>query len=157
MDQTRRSAVINLWKMFGVDGEKTNLSLTTLGKQNSATECIVFKLEVFDLDEHNFVELPAVFLTPKLPVSKDSIPQQEDVSKYPHLSGIELPKIDACIGLLIGNDVPKALEPTEMRECNGQGPYAVRTKGNSSRTANFIRADNELSQKFAKFCNLGVQ
>lgn len=88
------------------------------------------------------------------------------MSKYPHLNGIELPKIDACIGLLIGNDVPKALEPKEIRECNGQGPYAVRTvfgwtingplerKGNSARTANFIRADNEFSQQFAKFCNL---
>ena len=153
-------------EMLAVDGEKTTLSLTTLGKQNSATECSVFKLEVFDLDEHNFVELPAVFSTQKLPVSKDSIPQQEDVSKYPHLSGIELPRIDACIGLLIGNDVPKALEPKEIRECNGQGPYAVRTmfgwtingplerKGNSPRTANFIRTDNELSQQFAKFCNL---
>ena len=155
-----------LMEMLAVDGEKTTLSLTTLGKQNSATECSVFNLEVFDLDEHSFVELPAVFSTPKLPVSKDSIPRQEDLSKYPHLKGIELPKIDACIGLLIGNDVPKALEPKEIRECNGQGPYAVRTvfgwtingplerKGNSARTANFIRADNELSQQFAKFCNL---
>ena len=155
-----------LMEMLSIDGEKTTLSLTTLGKQNSATECRVFKLEVFDLDEHNFVELPTVFSTPKLPVSKDSIPQQEDVSKYPHLRGIQLPKIDACIGLLIGNDVPKALEPKEIRECKDQGPYAVRTmfgwtingplerKGNSSRTANFIRADNELTQQFAKFCNL---
>ena len=110
-----------------VKKKKTTLSLTTLGKQHSATECRVFKLEVFDLDEHNFVELPTVFSTPKLPVGKYSIPQQEDVSKYPHLRGIQLPKIDACIGLLIRNDVPKALQPKEIRECKDQGPYAVRT------------------------------
>lgn len=96
-------------EMVAVEGEKTTLTLTTLGKQNSVTECRVFELEVFDLDEHNFVELPAVFSTPQLPVSEDSIPQQEDASRYPHLKGIQLPKIDACIGLLIGNDVPKAL------------------------------------------------
>ena len=90
---------------LAVNGEKTSLSLTTLERQNSVTECRVFKLAVFDLNEHNFVELPAVFSTPKLQVSEESIPRQEDVNMYPHLKGIQLPKIDACIGLLIGNDV----------------------------------------------------
>ena len=114
-----------LMEKLAVNGEKTSLSLTTLEKQNSVTECRVFKLEVLDLDVHNYVELPAVFSTPKLQVSEESIPRQEDVNMYPHLNGIQLPKIDACIGLLIGNDVLKALEPKEMRGCKDQGPYAV--------------------------------
>ena len=59
---------------LAVNGEKTSLLLTTLEKQNSVTECQVFKLEVFDLEEHNFVELPTVFSTPKLPISEESIP-----------------------------------------------------------------------------------
>ena len=78
------------------------------------TECRVFKLEVFDLNTQNFVELPTVFSTPQLPVSKNSIPQQEDVSKYPYLKGIQLPKIDTNIGQLIGNDVPKAPQPKQV-------------------------------------------
>ena len=53
-----------------------------------------------------------------------------------------------------------------MRGCKNQGPYAVRTmfgwtiydplerKGNYLHTANFIKADNELSQQLVKFCNL---
>ena len=85
----------------------------------------VFKLKVFNLDEHNFVELPNVFSTLKLPVSEESIRQKEDVNMYPNLKGTLIPKIDACIGLLIGNDVPKALEPKEIRECTEQGPYAI--------------------------------
>ena len=116
-----------LMESLAVDGELTCLSLTTLGKQNSPTECTIFKLEVFDLEEQNFVELPTVFSTPQLPVSTDSIPQQEDVSRYPYLQGIKLPKIDASVGLLIGNDVPKAFEPKEVIECKDQGPYAVKT------------------------------
>ena len=80
---------------LAVNGEKTSLLLTTLEKQNSVTECQVFKLEVFDLEEHNFVELPTVFSTPKLPISEESIPWQEDVNMYPHLKGIQLLKIDA--------------------------------------------------------------
>ena len=113
--------------------------------------------EVFDLGENNFVELKRVS-TPKLPVSKDNISQQEHVSKYPHLKSIQLPKSDACIGLLLWNDVSKAIQLKEVKECKDQGPYAVRAmfgwtingplerKGNSSRIANFTRADNELSQ-----------
>ena len=98
-------------EVWTVNGEQPTLSLTTLGKQNSVTECRVFKLEVFDLNEQNFVELRTVFSTPELPVSKNSIPQQEDGSKYPYLEGIQRPKINTPIGLLIGNDIPKALEP----------------------------------------------
>ena len=98
-----------LMEILTVGSEQTILSLTTLGKQDSVTECRFFKLEVFDLNEQNFVELPTVFSTPQLPVSKNSIPQQEDVSKCPYPKGVQLPKIDAPIGLLIGNDVPKAL------------------------------------------------
>ncbi|XP_068716993.1 uncharacterized protein [Montipora capricornis] len=154
-----------LMEMLTVDGEQTTLSLTTLGKHDSVTECKVFKLEVFDLNERNFVELPTVFSTPQLPVGKNSIPQQEDVNKYPYLKGIQLPKIDAPIGLLIGNDVPKALEPKQVIASNDKGPYAVKTifgwtlngpldrKGNSRCTANFIKADEELSQQFTRFCN----
>lgn len=95
--------------------------------KKSITECWVFKLKVFNLDEHNFVELPNVFSTLKIPVSEESIHQKEDVNMYPNLKGILLPKIDACIGLLIGNGVPKALEPKEIRECTEQGPYAIWT------------------------------
>ena len=50
-------------EMLTVDGEQTTLSLTTLGKHNSMMEYRVFKLEVFDLNKQNFVELPTVFST----------------------------------------------------------------------------------------------
>ncbi|XP_068704513.1 uncharacterized protein [Montipora foliosa] len=133
-----------LMEMLTVDGEQTTLSLTTLGKHNSVTEC---KVEVFDLNERNCVELPTVFSTPQLPVSKNSIQQQEDLNKYPYLKGIQLPKIDAPIGLLIGNDVPKALEPKQVL-WTLNGP--LDRKGNSRRTANFIKADKELSQQFTR-------
>ena len=82
---------------------------------------------MFYLNEQNFVEPPTVFSTPQLPVSKNSIPQQEDVGNYPYLKGIQLPKIDAPIGLLIGNDILKALEPNQVTASNDKGPYAVKT------------------------------
>ena len=116
-----------LMESLGADGDRATLSLTTLGNHDSINECKVFKLEVFDLDENELVKLHTVFSTPKLPVSKESIPKQSDVARFPYLRDIQILEIDVDIGLLIGNDAPKALEPREVRQSEGQGPYATRT------------------------------
>ena len=66
-----------LLERLGITGKKTILSLTT--------ECRVVSLEVFSLDENDFVELPRVFSTGKLPVDESSIPRQADVDRWSHL------------------------------------------------------------------------
>ena len=154
-----------LMQSLGIDGERTQLSLNTLGSHNCVTDCALFSLEVFDLEENNFVELPTVFSVPGLPVSKESIPRQEDVTRFPYLRDIQIPTIKTEVGLLIGNDVPKALEPREVRMSQDQGPFAIKTVfgwtingplgrfGASQPSVNFIRADKELSQQFRMFCN----
>ena len=58
---------------------------------------------------------------------QENIPTQEDVDKWPHLRGVQIPSINADIGLLIGTDVAKALEPKEVIRSVKDGPYAVRT------------------------------
>ena len=154
-----------LVETLGVEGEKTRLSLTTLGKQNCMFRCNLFSLEGFDLDENNFVELPSVFSVPSLPVSNDSIPAQEDVISFPYLRDLQIQTIDSGIGFLIGCDVPKALEPHETRVSQGQGQFATRTlfdwtvngpwvrMGQPRSVCNLVKADEELSQQFRTFCN----
>ena len=154
-----------LLKELGSTGEKTTLSLTTIQNESIPTECHVVNLEVFDINENNLVDLPYVFSTAKLPVDESCIPRQADVERWSHLKGIKIARIDACVGLLIGNDAPRALEPKEIKECKGNGPYAVRTifgwtingpLGRNRRTyrsTNYIRNDNTLSKQFEKFCN----
>ena len=78
----------------------------------------------------------------------------------------KLQSIDASVGLLIGNDAPRALKPIEVRRCNGKGPYAVKTmlgwtvngplgrNGSSSCCIYFIRSDPELGNQFKKFCDM---
>lgn len=155
-----------LLEKLGVKGEKTVLSLTTIQNENCPTVCRVVSLDVFDLDENTLVELPTVFSTSKLPVDESSIPCQTDVERWPHLKDVKITKIDARIGILIGNDAPRALEPKEIIECEGRGPYAVRTVfgwtingplGRNDRayhSANYIRTDHTLSKQFERFCNL---
>ena len=111
------------------------------------------------MDEESLVELPNVFTTDKIPVSESSIPGQEDIEKWPHLKNVQLKRISSTVSLLIGNDVPKALEPKEVIECPGKGPYAIRTvlgwtvNGPLERfekdkhRVNFIRSDSNLSEQ----------
>ena len=81
---------------------------------NKAVECSSVNLEVFDLDETNYVELFNVFSRPRLRVSKDCMAKQSDVERWSDLAGIEIPQINAEVGLLIGSDVPEVLQPLEV-------------------------------------------
>ena len=153
-----------LLDQLGIKGEEASLSLTTLQNEDRQTNCRVASLQVYDMDEENFVELPKVFTTEKIPVSESSIARQEDT--WPHLKNVQLIKINCTFSLLIGNDVPRALEPKEVIECSGKGPYAIRTvlgwtvngplgrRGKDKRSVNFIRSDNDLNEQFQKFCDM---
>ena len=155
-----------LMKQLGIKGINTTLSLTTMERENSTKKSALVQLEVFDFDENNFIELPLVFSAPKLPIASESIPSQDDVDRWPHLKGIHVTGIEANVGLLIGHDVPKALEPKEVRESQNGGPYATRTllgwaingplgrTGQATRTTNFVRTDTALDHQFQRFCNM---
>ena len=98
-------------------------------------------------------------------MSNDSILTQEDVIHFPYLRDLQIRTIDSDIGLLIGCDVPKALEPHETRVSQGQGPFATRTifgwtvngpvvrMGQPQPVCNFVKADEELTQQFRTFCD----
>lgn len=75
-----------LVETLDIEGDKTRLSLTTLGKQNCIMNCNLFSQEA---------DLPSVFSVQSLPVSSDSIPTREDVSsfRYPERSIL----ISACL------------------------------------------------------------
>ena len=80
-----------------------------------------------DLDENHFVHLPTLYNRPEIPVSKNDIPTQ-DVDQWPHLDGVFIPLVVAEIELLIASDVPKALDPLEVKHSQNGGPYATRTR-----------------------------
>ena len=150
-----------LLKDLGVRVVDTTLSLTTMERENSIKASSLVQFEVFDLDENNFIELPLVFSTPELPISSEGVPRQEDVDRWPHLKGIHIAEIDAHVGLQIGHNVPKPLEPKEVKESQDGGPYATRSliglainaplgrNGNTTRTTNFTGRDAKLDHTFS--------
>ncbi|KAL7852287.1 hypothetical protein SRHO_G00180720 [Serrasalmus rhombeus] len=108
-------------------GRNVNIFLTTMGEQKIVRSTAVAGLEVSGLHNNNFLELTEVFSQKAIPVSKANIPSQEEVDRWPHLKDVRIPSISGEIGLLIGANVPRALEPEEVIHSVKNGPYAVKT------------------------------
>ena len=156
-----------LRKQLGVSGPRAKISLTTLEKKDILVDSIIVAdLTISDLDENVFIKLPMLYTRPSIPVAREDIPTQDDVDKWPHLSGVHLPRVDAEVGLLIASDVPEVLDPLEVKHSEGGGPYASRTRvgwavngplvpyPHCSRPSSFfVKADTELHRMVQDFYN----
>ena len=153
-----------LMKELGLSGDKELLCLTTLEKQNSKVETMSISLEVSDVAGEIVLQLPVVYSRPSLPVNLDNLGKPEDLSKWNHLRDVDLPRINAeKVTLLIGQDNPEALVPTDLRKGAAGEPYATKTVfgwtlngplGGVRRhvaTANFVHVDRELNEQLAQF------
>nr|XP_055033829.1 uncharacterized protein LOC129422128 [Misgurnus anguillicaudatus] len=92
-----------LARRLNVQGRKVDMMLSTMNSKQRVESYVLTDLEVSGLEENNFIELPKVFTQMSIPVSKENIPQQRDVDKWPYLSEVKLPHIDAEVEILIGN------------------------------------------------------
>ena len=108
-----------LMQQLGLEGKKT------LETASALTECSVVNLEILDLNEEHMVELRKVFSRPNLPISRENVANQHVVDRWPRLRGIDIPSVDAEVGLLIGSDVPEALQPREVRKSKDGDPFAT--------------------------------
>lgn len=110
-----------------VTGRKTHILLRTMGQERPVSTNVVTGLEICGLEGDSYVTLPQVFSQKEIPVKKESIPRQKDIDGWPYLKEIRVREIEADIGLLIGTNVPKALEPWKVINSKGNGPYAIKT------------------------------
>ena len=115
-------------RALGLIGTEVAMTLSTLQKKEQREVMEAFSLEVSDASGSNSHLLPMVLSRSSLPISKDSIPHWEDVSKYPHLSDLALPVPDISeVTLIIGLDNAECLMPSNViRGPSGQ-PFAVQT------------------------------
>lgn len=116
-----------LMSQLNVKGRRTNILLQTMSHETSVPTYVVSGLEVSGLDENNFVPLPDVFTQKEMPVTTDNIPTKQDLARWPYLQKVNIPVIDSRIELLIGTNASKIIEPWEIINSQGEGPYAVRT------------------------------
>lgn len=62
-----------------------------------------------ELKDDRFISLAEAYAQRSMSVTKDNIPTQEDLKKWPYLREVQLPQID--IDLLIGINVANVMEP----------------------------------------------
>ena len=75
------------------------------------------------------IQLPKVYALPNLPTLESCIASASDAIKWPHLKDLRLPRVDKSgVSILIGQDVPEALWPLELRKGEEGQPYATRTR-----------------------------
>ncbi|KAK2566245.1 hypothetical protein P5673_009716 [Acropora cervicornis] len=86
-----------LLNRLGLEGGQSRISLTTL--RGTPTS----------IRPERRKHVRDVYSTPSLPVNKEDMASREDIDRWPHLNGVEVPAIDAEIGLLIGSILPQVL------------------------------------------------
>lgn len=109
------------------NGKRTKFLLRTMGHESEVPAFSLCGLEVSNIENNDFYPLPEVLTQKRMPVSCSSLVTSQYLLKFPHLSGVYIPNIDANVELLIGTDAPRLVEPQEVIKGDGRGPYAVRT------------------------------
>ena len=117
---------VSLAEKLGLKGKPANILLRTMGHQKIVGTTILTGLEVSGMDSNDFIQLPNTLTHNTMPVSRLNIPRQEDVERWSYLRNVKLHNINADVGLLIGTDASKVMEPWELINSQGEGPYAVR-------------------------------
>lgn len=109
-----------LARQLNVQGRKIDMMLSTMNSSKRVESYMLTDLEVSGLEENNFIELSKVFTQKSMPVSMENVLQQHEVDKWPYLSEVKLPHIDAGVEILIGNKEFKLLEPCRVINSNMQ-------------------------------------
>lgn len=111
-----------------IEGKRTKLNLLTMGHQETKYCYVISGLQISDLYGNNILTLPPIYSQENLPVTSNDIVSISDIQKWPHLSGVPLQRIDSKhVGLLIGINVPKIMEPYDVIPSVENGPFAVNT------------------------------
>jgi len=164
---TTSFCTVSLARTLGIQGKQESLALTTLMSSVDSLAMSVLELNISHVHEQHMIHLDGIYAMRNLPVTMQNAALQEDVDKWPHLSGIDLVDSSSVskVDLLIGQDVPTALAPLEVRKAGAKAPFAVRTllgwtiqgplgkRQRTSAVVNFV-TDDTLQQSLERFWKL---
>ena len=112
-------------------GRKTTLNLKTLNGEISESTTAIEGLQVAgSKDGSAWIKLPRVYTRKHLPVDKKDVATPDKIEEWDYLKTIssEITQTDDIeVGLLIGANWMKALEPLKVIAGNNGGPYAYQT------------------------------
>ncbi|XP_072035816.1 uncharacterized protein [Amphiura filiformis] len=119
----------NLTSKLAMKGTKTKIKVRTINGDKDVDTYKLSGLEVTDADGKVNIELPNVYTQDSIPVKVEDMVSKEDLTPWPYLQEITVPELrkGQRVDLLIGNNVPRALEPLEVIQSQHDGPYACRS------------------------------
>ena len=120
----------SLAESLGVSGKPVHFSVSSINAENIPKSGYEGSLNVLALDGDDPILLDKVWTVDRLPISRRSVPSDEDVSQWPHLTGIKFLRLEGeekAVSILIGNDVPEAHWVYDERRGRRKKPYVART------------------------------
>ena len=118
-----------LLKELNIKGKQQSYSITTVNQTESIQHGMEVYLDVKSYYGGRFTRINRMWSVRKLPVSLNGLPQSEELSMFPHLKGIKIPKVNGKkVGMLIGSDMPDLVCPYQVRRGNAGQPWAMRCK-----------------------------
>ena len=118
-----------LLKKLGLPAKTVTANLTTVDRKELEVKAKIVDLGLESVVDGTTYKMYQVLTRESLNISTDNMASAEELSKWNHLAGVDIPDIDASeVELLIGQDNPGLLVPLEVREGREGEPFAVRTR-----------------------------
>ena len=119
-------------KKVGIQGIKATLKLRTLYGERSESTFAIEAVKVTGMHgDSSWLALPKLYSGREIPVDKEEIATPTKVREWKYLQPISneiVQNDDVHVGLLIGENCMKALEPTGILQSQDVGPYAYKTR-----------------------------
>ena len=116
----------SLCERLHLKGIQKQFTLTTVNNQNIIKNSEEVSLTVSAIDGSESIHIDKLWTVNKLPISADSIPKEDELNSWPHLSDVQLHTVDERdVTLLIGSDTPQAFWVMEHRYGQPHEPYAI--------------------------------
>ena len=121
----------DLYNELGVQGTDTQVMIRTMNGPRLHDSTVVTGLLMSDLNDENTIELPKTFVKEEIPGNGLRVPRPESLRKWTHLQRVidEVPPHmeNIKVGLLVGTNCPKAIEPKDYIASQNGGPFTVLT------------------------------
>jgi transposase InsO family protein len=117
-----------LRRIGGHGSRRFKMTVDTMGVPHNLTTQVVKGLEICDLSGQHSVRIPEAYTKESIPATAKHIPRNEDIERWQHLRGIDLPQVDAPIEILIGNNIPDAYIPLDTKTGPSDSPFATKTR-----------------------------
>ncbi|XP_074606450.1 uncharacterized protein LOC141859501 [Acropora palmata] len=116
---------------LGVEGADTKLMVKTVNGPVLLDTKVLSGLIVSDINGSNSIQLGKAYTKDDIAAVEEDVPVPELARRWTHLECIQAelpPRLPgAKVGLLIGSNCPKALEPVDIVASENGGPFAVKT------------------------------